>query len=163
MNDQSGPGVGAPLNPVSDESVVVGHDGSVDADVALLTALELADQLQAPVVLVRAWSIATAPRPADWTFGYVSSSDELQKAVLDELVTGTEGCISRFPDVAISYLALQGNPTRSLIELSRTARMLVVGSRGIGGFAEMVLGSVSEQSVRSARCPVLVVKNSRPI
>ena len=52
-----------------DNSIVVGHDGSEDADQALATALELADKLHLPVVVVRAWSLATAPRPPDWKFG----------------------------------------------------------------------------------------------
>jgi nucleotide-binding universal stress UspA family protein len=161
MNAESAPLSGASLEPVPGDNVVVGHDGSAGADAALLTALELADRLHVPLTLVRTWSVASAPRPADWTFGYVPSSDELQQAVLNELVAGAEGCVSRFPDVAVSYLALEGSPAKSLIELSRTARMLVVGSRGMGGFAEMVLGSVSDQCVRHASCPVLVVKNPR--
>ncbi|MCW2803998.1 MAG: hypothetical protein JWN06_2215 [Propionibacteriaceae bacterium] len=161
MNAESAPLSEPLLEPLPADSVVVGHDGSAGADAALLTALEFADRLKAPVTLVRSWSVATAPRPADWTFGYVPSSDELQQAVLDELRTRTETSVSRFPDVAISYLAVQASPAKSLIELSRTALMLVVGSRGMGGFAEMVLGSVSDQCVRHAGCPVLVVKNLR--
>lgn len=147
------------LKAVAPGSVVVGHDGSAGAQHALGAAFVLADQLGAPLVVVRAWSITTAPRPAGWTFGYVSSSDEVQAAVLAELVSATEACRRRILDVEVSYLVPQGDPSERLIELSREARMLVVGSRGLGGFAELVLGSVSDQCVRYARCPVLVVKN----
>lgn len=66
-------------------SIVVGHDGSNGARHALATALELADLLQTEVIIVRAWSIRTAPRPPEWTFGYVASIDELQQATLDAL------------------------------------------------------------------------------
>ena len=150
-----------PVDAVPPGSVGVGHDGSAGAQHALGSAFVLADQLGAPLVVVRAWTVTTAPRPADWTFGYVSSSDELQQAVLDELLNQTQASRLRFPDVVVSYLAPQGGATERLIEISQEARMLVVGSRGLGGFAELVLGSVSDQRVRYARCPVLVVKNPK--
>ncbi len=54
-----------------ENGVVVGHDGSRGADQALSEALGLASALAAPVLVVRAWSIATAPRPDGWEFGYV--------------------------------------------------------------------------------------------
>jgi nucleotide-binding universal stress UspA family protein len=139
--------------------VVVGHDGSAGAQHALAAAFVLADQLGVPLAVVRAWSVTTAPRPPSWTFGYVSSSDELQDAVLDALVSATEGCRLRFPRVSVSYRTPQGGPSQRLIETSQGARMLVVGSRGLGGFAELVPGSVSDQCVRYAHCPVLAVKN----
>lgn len=145
-------------DPSAMRSVVVGHDGSSDADSALTTALELADQLGAPVVVARAWTISAAPRPADWKFGYVSSSDELQQAVYDDLVSDTREGVDSFPNVAVTYHTKQGSAAGALIELSRTARIVVVGSRGLGGFAEMVLGSVSDQVVRHAHCSVLVTK-----
>lgn len=143
---------------MSNDRLVVGHDGSAGADAALMTALGLAESLHSPIEVVRAWSVATAPRPADWTFGYVSSSDELQRAVLDALVTDVAGIVSGHPDVAVSYLAVHGDAAASLIDLSDAARMVVVGSRGLGGVAEMLLGSVSDEVVRRARCPVLVTK-----
>jgi nucleotide-binding universal stress UspA family protein len=147
------------VNAVPAGSVVVGHDGSAGAQHALAAAFVLADQLAAPLVLVRTWTVMTAPRPPGWTFGYVSSSDELQQAVLDELVSAAEPSRLGFPKVVVSYLAMEGGPSENLIKVSENARMLVVGSRGLGGFAELVLGSVSDQCVRYAHCPVLVVKN----
>ena len=68
-------GDGPEPEPAAKDSIVVGHDGSGGGDQALATALELADQVHASVVVVRAWSIATAPRPPTWKFGYVSSFD----------------------------------------------------------------------------------------
>lgn len=149
-------------DPSSQRSVVVGHDGSADADVALTTALELAGQLGAPLVVARAWTITSAPRPANWKFGYVSTSDELAQAVYDELVADTKDAVERFGNVTVSYQTKQGSAAGTLIELSRAARIVVVGSRGLGGFAEMVLGSVSDQVVRHAHCSVLVTKGQRP-
>lgn len=139
-------------------SIVVGHDGSRDAQYALTTALGLAEQLRAPVVIVRAWSIATAPKPANWEFGYVSPFAEYSAAVYDELVRDTQATAEKHPAVSISFRAVHAGPAKSLIDTSRDARMLVVGSRGRGGLAGMLLGSVSEQCVRHAACPILVAR-----
>lgn len=144
---------------MSDDRLVVGHDGSACADTALVTAMGLAETLRAPVVVVRAWSVTTAPRPANWTFGYVSTAEELQRAVLDALTADVADIVTAHTSVTVSYLAIHGDPAACLIELSRTARMLVIGSRGLGGVAELLLGSVSDEVVRRARCPVLVTKD----
>ena len=149
--------------PVPPGAVVVGHDGSAGAQHALGAAFVLAEQLGAPLAVVRAWTVATAPRPATWTFGYVSSVDELRGAVLDELVDAARALRLLHPEVPISFHGPQGAPSPRLIAASAGARMLVVGSRGLGGFTELVLGSVSDQCVRYARCPVLVVKNPKQV
>lgn len=145
-------------DPIPAGSIVVGHDGSAEADHALGDALELAGRLQAPVVIVRAWSIATAPRPATWEFGYVSSFTEYAQAVREELEKDVAGVTRMHPAVSVHYRVVHADPATALIDVSRDARMLVVGSRGRGGFAGLVLGSVSERCVRHADCPVLVVR-----
>jgi nucleotide-binding universal stress UspA family protein len=144
--------------PAPKDTIVVGHDGSGGGDQALATALELAHQLHVSVVVVRAWSIATAPRPPTWKFGYVSSFDELAETVRGHLVKDVSALLQRFPAVDIEYRAVHGSPAKNLIAISTDARMLVVRSRGLGGFAGMVLGSVSDQCVQYAACPVLVVR-----
>lgn len=138
--------------------IVVGHDGSADADRALEVALDLADGLAVPVTIVRAWTIDTAPRPATWEFGYVSSYSDYARAVTDRLTRDTQALVGRYPRVTAEYRVALGGPAKALIEVSRGSRMLVVGSRGRGGLAGMLLGSVSEQCVRHADCPVLVVR-----
>jgi len=137
---------------------VVGHDGSTDADYALTTALGLADQLHAPVVIVRAWSIDTAPKPANWEFGYVSSFAEYSEAVRAAVIEDTAASVHAFPGVSVDYRAVHSGAAKSLIEASREARMLVVGSRGRGNLAGLLLGSVSDQCARLAVCPVLVTR-----
>ena len=140
------------------EAIVVGHDRSAGADAALEIALQLASELRAPVTIVRAWSLVTAPRPPGWTFGYVPSVDEFADAVQAELEADTRALVGRFPDVVISYRTYHAGPAQTLIRASRDARILVVGSRGLGGFRGMVLGSVSDQCVRYAHCSVLVAR-----
>ncbi|AOT06022.1 hypothetical protein ASPU41_21075 (plasmid) [Arthrobacter sp. U41] len=144
--------------PARADSIVVGHDGSDCAGYALDMALGLADQLHVPVVIVRAWSIATAPQPPGWEFGYVPSFDEYAAAVRGELVRDAGVRIDKYPTVSVSSRAVHSSAAESLIDISQEARMLVVGSRGRGGLAGMLLGSVSDQCVRRAVCPVLVVR-----
>jgi nucleotide-binding universal stress UspA family protein len=139
-------------------SLVVGHDGSLEASGALEVALQLASEIGAPVTILRAWSMVTAPRPADWTFGYVPSTDDLAAAVYAELASETQRQLAVFPTVPVTYRVYHAGPVKSLIRASRDARMLVVGARGVGGLREMVLGSVSDQCVRHAHCPVLVTR-----
>jgi nucleotide-binding universal stress UspA family protein len=142
------------------KSIVVGHDGSAGARNALTVALQLATDLGSPVTIVRAWSLSTAPRPKSWKFGYVCSNDELAEAVQEALVAETSDLLARFASVPVEFRVLHAAPAESLIRCSQTARMLVVGSRGRGGFSQLALGSVSEQCVRHAACPVLVTRRS---
>lgn len=144
--------------PASSDSIVVGHDGSKGAGHAFTMAMELAAQLSAPVVVVRSWSILTAPRPAEWEYGYVSSFAEYTAAVREEMMLSLKDTVKKFDTVRVTYEPVHAPPAKSLIDVSRNARMLVVGTRGHGGLAGMLLGSVSEQCVRHAACPVLVVR-----
>ncbi|SDZ42638.1 universal stress protein [Herbiconiux ginsengi] len=146
--------------PATPASLVVGHDGSAQADDALTTALDLAAALSAPVMIVRAWSIDTAPRGALFHDGYASPFSEVDARVRELLIEETRAIRERHPGVAVEFQGVLGQPAEVLIEVSRRARMLVVGSRGRGGFAALMLGSVSEQCVRHAACPVLVVRPS---
>ena len=143
---------------VDGSSIVVGHDGSPGADQALAEALALARSLKARVVVVRAWSLATAPRPVDWKFGYTSGFEEYAEAVRLALVDDTRFGVNAFRDVPVDYRVVHDGAAKCLVEASQGARMLVVGARGLGGLAGMLLGSVSDQCVRHAACPVLVTR-----
>jgi Universal stress protein family len=121
-------------------------------------ALKLADLLQASVLIARAWSMATAPRRPEWEFGYMPSFDEMSVAAMSSWSTTPRPTSHASLMCQFDYRAVHASPAKSLVELSHDAVMLVVGSRGLGGFAGLVLGSVSEQSVRHAACPVVVVR-----
>lgn len=138
--------------------ILVGHDGSKDANQALQTAARMAAALGTHVTVTRAWSLMTAPKPATATAGYVPPLEDFEAATLAELDRDVAPIREQFPDVTINTAVVRGNPAAQLIEASVGAEMVVVGSRGRGGFKGLVLGSVSEQVVRYAQCPVLVVR-----
>lgn len=144
--------------PAPADSIVVGHDGSLGASEALDFALELAHGLKVPVVIVRSWTIDTAPKPPEAEFGFVSSFAEIARVVDDNVRADTQSAIAAHPAVAVDFRVALGQPAEVLIDIAARARMLVVGSRGRGGFRSLLLGSVSEQCVRHAICPVLVVR-----
>lgn len=138
--------------------ILVGHDGSKDANQALQTAARMAAALGTHITVTRAWSLMTAPKPATASAGYVPPLDDFEAATLAELDRDVAATREAFPDLTINTVVTRGNPASQLIDASEGAEMIVVGSRGRGGFAGLVLGSVSEQVVRYAKCPVLVVR-----
>jgi nucleotide-binding universal stress UspA family protein len=140
------------------ESIIVGNDGSAGSAKSLEVALTVAEGLNAPVVIVRCWSIDTAPHGALFDRGFVASFEEITAAVREQLIKDTREVAENHPSVPIRYLAILGQPAETLVRLSAGRRMLVLGSRGLGGFASLLLGSVSEQCVHHASCPVLVVR-----
>jgi nucleotide-binding universal stress UspA family protein len=125
---------------------------------ALTTALELANRLRAPVVIVRTWSVRSVPRPPSWEDGYRPSAAEMSEAVHDRLVKDVWASIACFPDVDVACHAVQAGPVRGLVDASRGVRMLVVGSSGRSPLRGSALGPVVDQCVRDAVCPVLVVR-----
>ena len=110
------------------------------------------------MVVVRAWSLATAPRPPDWEFGSVPAFEEYAETVRQALVDDARAQLEAFPELSVEYRVVHAGAAKSLVEISKEARLLVVGARGLGGLTGMLLGSVSEQCVRHATCPVLVTK-----
>ncbi|GAB3287146.1 universal stress protein [Parasphingorhabdus pacifica] len=143
-----------------DGGVAVGVDGSASSLHALSAAVEEAERRRTTLHVVRAWSLRTAPRPADTPTGAVPSMEEYRQAVLED----TERIIERklgAGSVVSRQIHLVHSPSpQALLSASRGADLLVVGHRGRGGFAGLMLGSVAEQCVRHAACPVLVVRPS---
>jgi nucleotide-binding universal stress UspA family protein len=147
-----------------DGGVLVGHDGSECAQQALRWAAGLAARADLDLHVLRAWGMTTAPRPATWQPGYVPPLSDFEQAVLDEL----NGCVSAAgidPAVRVHTPVLLRPPAKGLLEAARGADLLVVGDRGRGGFAGLLLGSVSDQCVHHAPCPVTVVRTGtyRPL
>ena len=140
--------------------IVIGYDGSDFANEALRRGLWLASKVGAPARIVRAWSISNAPRPVTWAPGYVPPVDDFAAAVLEQVKAQTASRVAEFPQVEVSYQTPHGAAGRELLKASEDARMIVVGTRGLGGFSGLLIGSVSDQVVEHARCDVLVTRRA---
>jgi nucleotide-binding universal stress UspA family protein len=145
---------------MEDSPIVIGYDGSDFAAEALRKGLWLASKVGAPARIVRAWTISNAPRPKTWEPGFVPPVDDFAEAVLELLKAQTAAIVAEFPDVKVSYEAPHGAAGRELIRASEGARVVVVGTRGLGGFSGLLLGSVSDQVVEHAHCDVLVIRRT---
>lgn len=117
--------------------VVVGVDGSEGARAALAVAFDEAAQRGAPLAAVYA-------EPVDAVAG------------LDLVATEVEPWQQKYPGVAVTQAVTHTDAAHSLLRCTSGAELLVVGSRGHGGFAGLLLGSVGLAMVQRARCPVLV-------
>lgn len=143
--------------------IAVGVDVSESSLSALRIAAEEARLHNAKLHVVRAWSMKTVPRPPDCPPGRVPSLLEFEQEALRRTtaLVATELAkvgMSDGPPCGYEVHVIHAPPQQALVEASRNARLLVVGHRGRGGFAGMLLGSVAEQCVRDAHCPVLVVR-----
>ena len=141
-----------------DGGVVVGLDTSSSSMHALKAAAEEARRRYAVLHVVRAWSIRTAPRPDDCPPNAVPSMDAFQHEVEKDTRRLITKKLGDAPGLEIEIHAVHSPPPQALLSASRGADLLVVGHRGRGGFAGLMLGSVAEQCVRHAGCPVLVIR-----
>ncbi|MGW5646740.1 universal stress protein [Saccharopolyspora sp. NPDC003752] len=143
-----------------DGGVVVGVDSSASSLRALIVAAEEARRRSVPLHVVRAWSFRTAPRPADYPPNVVPSMDEFQQSVQADTERIVANKLGEHSDLPVHIHVVHSPSPQALLSASRGADLLVVGHRGRGGFAGLMLGSVAEQCVRHAACPVLVVRPS---
>lgn len=145
------------INP---SSVVVATDGSEDAGRAIHWAAEQAFRERRPLVVVTATGATQVPATA-WGglgAGYAPSLDDLVahgRSVADDALAIVHHLR---PGLEVSAEVLVGDPRHVLVELSRHAHLLVLGSRGRGAFRSKVFGSVSAAVSRDAACPVFVCR-----
>lgn len=139
------------------EPVVVGVDGSPAADVALDAAFAAASARDVGLVVARAFPDA---RRADATSVTPPGHDPATflAAQRDELVAHVGRWRDRYPLVPVEHEILPGDATDVLTTLSLRAQLVVVGSRGRGGFTQLTLGSVSQQLIQHTDCPVLIAR-----
>jgi nucleotide-binding universal stress UspA family protein len=141
------------------ETIVVGVDGSECARDALTWAATEAALRGARLRVVCAWEVS----PAVYAGGFAPGVDqgtldglrENAEAVVREAVAEVERLQ---PSVPCEGEVRKGQPAELLLHAAREASLIVVGNRGRGGFASLLLGSVSQQVVHHAPCPVLVVR-----
>ena len=140
-----------------DGGIVVGHDGSKCAQEALTWAATLAGRAGLDLHVVRAWAMMTAPKPSTWEPGFVPPLVDYEKAVYDELTAHVRAA-KLDPSVSVTCHVVHKSPAPGLMSAAEGADLMVLGARGRGGFAGLLLGSVSDQLVHHAPCPVTVVR-----
>ncbi|WP_247695359.1 universal stress protein [Streptomyces sp. B93] len=148
----------------ADGPVVLGVDGSPAADRAVDFAFAEAELRKAPLVALHAWTNWNAPLPApqDASEPYANPPGALASEEERLLYEALAGHQERYPGVVVEHKVVHGGTREALIEASRSAQLMVVGSRGRGGFTGLLLGSVSQAVLHHAHCPVAVVRATRP-
>lgn len=146
--------------------IVVGVDGSEGAAKALRWALGEARLRSASLRIVHAWSVPLVLSiPSADAFGIPEPAESMQQvraALHKEADNVLEAALHRIEadDIEVEAEVVEGKAARVLIEAATDADLLVVGSRGLGGFTGLLLGSVSQQCAHHARCPVVIVPPS---
>jgi nucleotide-binding universal stress UspA family protein len=135
--------------------IVVGVDGSDSSKAALRWAIRQAKLTGGSVDAVTAWHYPSTYGWAPIADGAVDIEGEAKKALTEALneVSGLD------PEVSVRPQVIEGHPAEVLLRAARGADLLVVGSRGHGGFTSALLGSVSQNCVLHAHCPVLVLRD----
>lgn len=135
--------------------ITVGVDGSEGASAAVHWAAAEARLRGARLRIVHAWSIPTMG------YGYVppvSLTDDLGQVAAEGLDKWLAGAAAELEGLEVERLTREGNAGKVLTDAAAGTELLVVGSRGLGGFRELLLGSVSHQCAQRASCPVVIVR-----
>jgi nucleotide-binding universal stress UspA family protein len=137
--------------------VVVGVDGSPASEAAIAFAYDEASRLGVPLIALHTWTdtitaaaFAMAPYAVDWF--------EVQNEELRLLAERLAGWQEKYPDVQVQRVLTRDHPARSLIDQAREAQLVVVGSRGRGQVAGLLLGSTSQALLHHAPCPLVIVR-----
>ncbi|MDQ7910420.1 universal stress protein [Phytohabitans sp. ZYX-F-186] len=141
-------------------SIVVGYDASPDAESALEWALDEGARTGTAVTLVYAveWRAVAGPiglAPAVWP------DDSVREAAEKFIATALARARESYPGVSVSGTVATGGSVAVLVEMSRQARLVVLGRRGHGGFAGLLVGSTSVAVSAHAHCPVVVVRGGQ--
>jgi nucleotide-binding universal stress UspA family protein len=138
----------------SQAPVLVGIDGSLASELATAIAFDEAARRNVGLVAMHAWSDADV---SEWPGIDRPAAESTAEEVLAERLAGWQ---ERYPDVSVHRSVACDNPARQLAQRSQEAQLAVVGSHGRGGFAGMLVGSVSETVAQMARVPVIVARES---
>jgi len=143
-------------SPVPEHRIVVGVDGSASSNAALRWALRQAHLTGAVVEAVTAWEFPVVygyPAPMLNGVDFEELATQIVKDAITEASSGAEA-------EPIYCKVIEGNAAAALLRESAGADLLVVGSRGHGGFVEALLGSTGQHCVHHATCPVVVIRDS---
>ncbi|MFI9846668.1 universal stress protein [Nonomuraea sp. NPDC051941] len=139
------------------DTVVVGYDGSDHSEAAMAYAVEQARARKALLHVLFAWQV---PMFSPYAVTYNSLIETAMQEEMRAARQRVEPWRTRNPDVDISDEQRCAHPVTALIEAARSADLVVVGSRGMGGLASAVLGSVSQGVLNHVTCPVAIVRPS---
>jgi len=142
--------------PVPEAPVVVGVDGSALSANAISFAFEQASSRGVGLTVVHAWwleHVEDVAAAAIWTVDWRQFAEEEQVLVAESLA----GWQDKYPDVEVHRHSVRGLPVDALVRQSESACLVVVGTRGRGGFKGLLLGSVSQGVMHRAQCPVAMV------
>lgn len=146
--------------PPTEGPVVVGVDGSPASEAALALAIDQASMRGVPLVAVHTWidvPLAGVPGAAGEFIDWEAVETQEQELLAERLA----GWQEKYPDVRIRRVVTRDRPVRHLLEHAANAQLLVVGSRGRGGFRGMLLGSTSQALIYHATCPLIVARPDR--
>jgi nucleotide-binding universal stress UspA family protein len=144
--------------PATSAPVVVGIDGSPVSEIAVALAFDEAASRGCELVAVHAWADTLVPfgpgggyaNTLDWT----AMTEQAEKLLAESLA----GWHEKYPGVTVRRVVPRDQPANALLDAARDAQLLVVGSRGRGGFTGLTLGSVSQALIHHAPCPVMIAR-----
>lgn len=134
--------------------VLVGIDGSSSSELATAMAFDEASRRDVGLIALHAWSDVDV---SEWPGVDWPATQSMAEQVLAERLAGWQ---EQYPDVKVRRVVVRDKPAHQLVIHSAEAQLLVVGSRGRGGFGGMLVGSVSESVAQLAHAPVIVVHQS---
>lgn len=136
------------------QRIVVGVDGSESSKQALRWAIRQAELTGGSVDAVTAWHY-----PSTYGLAPVADGADLEGDAKQILTEALAEVSDLAPEVRVEPLIAEGHPATVLLQAAKGADLLVIGSRGHGGFTSALLGSVSLYCVLHAHCPVLVLRD----
>jgi nucleotide-binding universal stress UspA family protein len=141
--------------PAAGGRIVAGVDGSDASMHAAQAAHREAAVVGGSLEVVHAWQARSA---ADPTLTHASSWDDYAARLEEGVETALADERRAHPDVKVEYAVVSGEPAKALAERTEGANLLVIGSRGSGGFPGLHVGSVALQLMGRSRCPILLTR-----
>jgi nucleotide-binding universal stress UspA family protein len=139
--------------------VVVGVDGSPANEPAIAVAFDEASSRGTDLVAVHSWLSLSAGTAHTFGRQLLDDFDSVEANERELLAERLAGWQEKYPDVAVRRVVARDHPVRCLLDHSADARLLVIASRGHGGFSGMLTGSTSQALIHHATCPLLVVQS----
>jgi nucleotide-binding universal stress UspA family protein len=162
--DEAGSGMSGARESKQLPAVVVGVDGSAGSREALQWAIGEARLREVPLRAIHAWTYAQPLIPSligyPYSAEYVDSTNDERQQTAERLLEHMTATLAETHEIEIQRVTAEGPAARVLIDAVGEDDLLVVGSRGHGGFSSLLLGSVSQQCAHHTPCPVVIVRGT---